>query len=346
MMRLAVAGFLLALSESALAQSRCGGTRLETLPGQSLSEVLGAYVSEHCPLNALMWATYQSNPHAFYGSIHHLRADTVLELPPFPAPDESQRLEANRQINAQRAIFERYRSLIAKGVPKFRARQMAAGSSSPAQPSVPPPKVSERAAGSEQLKLAPVKPEAGASAAGSEQALMNELALREAQARIQLLEQQLADLKRLLEQREQLQAGGSVGQVPSKSAANQSEAASNARPQTAAGSDPGSDRVAPAWLQTTEGSVLVSLLLTALLAGFVLLWRMRSPISPSPSTGEASWPPELRQARDAINRAAGRDAALQGETDLEKAVAGRFPLPKLDFVQGVRDKDKAKPDGT
>ena len=104
-MRLAVAGFFLASSESALAQSRCGGTRLETLPGQSLSEVLGAYVSEHCPLNALMWATYQSNPHAFYGSIHHLRADTVLELPPFPAPDESQRLEANRQINAQGAIF-------------------------------------------------------------------------------------------------------------------------------------------------------------------------------------------------------------------------------------------------
>lgn len=320
--RAGLATLFLCLGTNALAQARCGGMRLETLPGQTLGEIVSTYVSDQCPLNTLMWESYQANPHAFFGSIHHLRADTILELPPFPAPDESQRLEANRQIGIQREIFERYRRLVAQGVPKFRARQIAAGA--PATHEQPDALAKpQRAPGSgEQLKLAPVKPDTGSTAAGSEQALMNELALREAQARIQLLEQQLADLKRLLEQREQLQASASPTPLPP------------------------SERVAPAWLQTTEGMVLASLLITALLAGFVLLWRMRTPMSPAGSSSDESWPPELRQARDAINRAAGRDAALKEPSELEKAVDGRFPLPNLDFFEGVRDKSQSKRDET
>ena len=351
----------LALSSvDAWSQARCGGTRLETLPGQSLSEIVSTYVNEQCPLNTLMWATYQANPHAFYGTIHHLRADTVLELPTFLAPDESQRLDANRQIASQREIFERYRRLVAQGVPKFRARQIASGSPAAGEQASVMPKAKTAPDGGEQLKLAPVKPDPGNAAAGSEQALMNELALREAQARIQILEQQLADLKRLLEQREQLQsastssasqntkAGVSAAKqmaLPASSAEPSSvgSLASNAEmPASVGGSPPPSERVAPAWLRTTEGLVLSSLLLTALLAGFILLWRMRTPMSPAASSDDQTWPPELRQARDAINRAAGRDAGLQGPSELEKAVDGRFPLPNLDFVQGVRDNEKPK----
>jgi hypothetical protein len=69
---------------------------------------------------------------------------------------------------------------------------------------------------------------------------------------------------------------------------------------------------------------------------------MRTPMSPAASSDDQTWPPELRQARDAINRAAGRDAGLQEPSELEKAVDGRFPLPNLDFVQGVRDNEKPK----
>jgi hypothetical protein len=322
--------------------------RLETMPGQSLSEIVSTYVSEQCPLNTLMWASYQANPHAFYGSIHHLRADTLLELPPFPAPDESERLEANRQISIQREIFERYRRLVAQGIPKFRARQIASGSPASQEPPSALAKPQSAPGGGEQLKLAPVKPDAGSSVAGSEQALMNELALREAQARIQLLEQQLADLKRLLEEREQLQisAGATTREEGkgSKGANGGGVLASNSASSASGTTPPPSERVAPAWLKTTEGMVIAGLFIAALLAGFVLLWRMRTPITPAASSSDESWPPELRQARDAINRAAGRDAGLKEPSELEKAVGGRFPLPNLDFVDGVRNKSPSKRD--
>ena len=259
-------------SSGVFAQTRCGGLRLETLEGQGLSEVLGAYASEACPLNALMWQTYRANPHAFSGSIQQLRADAVLDLPLFAAPDEAARREANRQIALQEAAFERYKKQVDQGLPQSDAPQPI---SDPQE------------------------------------------------ARIRALEQQLAELKQLLKLSEPSQAAD-ASQRPTASRSDSSA--------------PPSERMAPAWLKTTEGMVLAGLLLTALGAGFILLWRMRTPLTPmAAGDDDPAWPPELRKARDDINRAAGRDAGLVSQTELERAVDGRFPLPNLDFVRGPGD---------
>ena len=332
--------------------TRCGGTRLETQPGATLSELLAAYASSQCPLNALMWETYTANPHAFYGSVHHLRADSVLNVPLFDAPEAAQREEAARQMAAQREIYARYRSLVAQGVSRQRARRLSTGADdvragAPQRGTGPLRSGAMAAQGPDSagLKLEPLAP-AGTDPAGSsrEQTVMRELALREAEARIRILEQQIGDLKGLLAERDQLlaaQQGKAGAPKPGGVEAGGVEAdrpPGPAQALPAGGGDSaaqGARRERPAVLQSAEGMILAVLLLLALGTGMVLLWQMRRSASPGPVTPEPEWPAALRAARDAINLAAGRDAELQRQSELEKAVGGRFPLPRLDFVQGL-----------
>ncbi|NBQ09284.1 MAG: hypothetical protein EBX17_12165 [Betaproteobacteria bacterium] len=171
-------------------------------------------------------------------------------------------------------------------------------------------------------------------------------AASEAQQRIAVLEQQVAELKRQLELRDQAKSGA-VAPAPNQpepdaARPTQAAASTSSASQTNLSLVIPSERVAPAWLRTTEGMVLTSVLLAALFVGFVVLWRMRTPIHAAPPSDDESWPPELRKARDAINRAAGRDAGLESQSPLEKAVDGRFPIPDLDFVEGVREGKKSE----
>jgi hypothetical protein len=216
-----------------------------------------------------------------------------------------------------------------------------------------------------QLKLDPLESGRGDRGAGTtEQALTREPALREAEARIRNLEQQIKELKGLLAQRDQLPAvraqDTDVGAATARAGPPQGSPAS-AFPSTVGGSrgDPASApvqtvsdrngdsaaqsarRERPAIFQTTEGMVLAVLLLLALGTGFALLWQVRRSASAGPVVPDSQWPSDLRAARDAINRAAGRDAEIERrseperQSELEKAVGGRFTLPKLDFVAGL-----------
>jgi len=342
--------------------TRCGGTRLETQPGATLSELLAAYASSQCPLNALMWETYTANPHAFYGSIHHLRADTILSVPAFSAPDGTTREVVDREIAGQREIYERYRSLIAQGVSRQRARRLsvvadpsqrealAQGANRAQRPSNARQAAnpSGPAAEGARLKLDPLDAGSGDRGAGTpEQAVMRTLALREAEARIRILEQQISDLKGLLAERDQLLAAQTSGASDAQPGMRQGAPASAEPGGSASAKRPDAPpeetrRERPAMLQTTEGTILAALLLLALATGIVLLWQMRRPASALPLAPDPQWPAELRAARDAINRAAGRDAETERPSELEKAVGGRFPLPQLDFVEGLGGRGPAQ----
>jgi len=252
-----------------------------------------------------------------------------------------------------------------------------------------------------QLKLDPLESSSGDRGAGApERAVTLEPALRESEARIRKLEQQIKELKGLLAQRDQrpavqaqdndagaATAGSGPPQGSYASALSSSVNGSRGDPAPASvqtvsdrsggSAAQGAHRERPAILQTTEGMVLAVLLLLALGSGFALLLQLRRSASAGPVIPDSQWPSELRAARDAINRAAGRDAELERrseterlsegkrrseadrqseaerrseterlsegerrseadrESGLEKAVAGRFSLPKLDFVEGL-----------
>lgn len=197
-------------------RAQTGASQVDVRRGDTLSAIAGRVKPSEVNLDQAMIAIYKANPTAFAGNINLLKAGASLAIPDASgmaalAPDE-----ARTQVRMQTADFSNYRRQLAGAAPA-----VASGESGTAASGGVTGRVQEGKApaqGADRLRLS--KPQAPAEGAGSgaavgragaqssaaEQAVARDAALRESQSRIDALERNVDDLKKLLELRNRAMA--------------------------------------------------------------------------------------------------------------------------------------------
>jgi pilus assembly protein FimV len=176
-------------------------------------DTLGAIARDNLPpgvtLNQMLIAIYRANQDAFLReNVNLVRAGRILNIPTAEELGTVDADEANRVVRSHMAEFREYRSRLA-AVPA--TADDAAGQREPAAGRIEPKPEAPRPAGpQDQVRLSkadPQKPGAAATpaakAARDDDAAARERALKEAQSRIADLEKNVADLRKLLELKNQ-----------------------------------------------------------------------------------------------------------------------------------------------
>jgi len=179
----------------------------EVRRGDTLGEVAQWNLPEGATLQQMLIALYRANPKAFLReNINLVKAGAILNLPEVEVVSAIDPKEAQRLVGAHIAAFADYRRSLSVAAAAS-ASEATAGQQStegkidaaPSKPAAPEPK--------DQVKLSkadPVKPGAAPSrAAGEDDAVARERALKEAQSRVSELEKNVSDLKTLLELKNQ-----------------------------------------------------------------------------------------------------------------------------------------------
>ena len=195
--------------------------------GDTLAKIASETKPDGVSLDQMLVALFRGNEDAFSGgNMNRLRAGKILAIPDKDAIASVEVVEAHKVVVAQAADFNAYKRKLA-----------GAAASSPAKDAVPAqsaagkitPKVEDKTAASPATdKLEVSKTEAGktgASAKAVEDAVAKEKALKEAQTRINELEKNLSDMRKLSELKSQ---SGADLQKQGKPVAP--ESASNAQP--------------------------------------------------------------------------------------------------------------------
>jgi pilus assembly protein FimV len=188
--------------------------RVEVAPGDTLGGIAQRVKPGDASLDQAMWSIFMANPAAFSGNMNVLRQGTVLAIPDATAMAALPPEEARRQVRMQTADFSAYRRQLAAAAPTV-GTAAPAGSSASGSVSGRVVEGGAPPASSDRLQLS--RPETGAGsggeaigrssaasrvpAAATEQSVAQGAALKEAQSRLEALEKNVDDLKRLLELR-------------------------------------------------------------------------------------------------------------------------------------------------
>ena len=190
---------------------------IEVRRGDTLSAIAGRVKPATATLDQAMIALYQANPNAFAGNINLLRSGGTLIVPDAASMTELAPEEARSQVRMQSADFASYRRQLAGLAPTVAAAPSGATASGSVSARVQ--EGGAPAPGTDRLRLS--RPEAQAAAGGSsgnavgrsgnqssaaEQAIARDAALRESQSRLEALERNVDDLKKLLELRNRAMA--------------------------------------------------------------------------------------------------------------------------------------------
>ncbi len=198
-----------------------GNTR-KVVSGDTLGKIAAQTKPEGISLDQMLVALFQNNKEAFSGdNMNRLKAGKILTIPSAEEAGKVQKAEARREIVAQAADFNVYRSKLAALAGSAPAAQSSASQTSSGKIA---PKVTEnlpKAASGDKLEVS--KTEGGKAGSGvdakgkplqgrlssiEEDLVSRDRALREANSRIGDLEKNLTDLKRLAELKSQ--AGATV----------------------------------------------------------------------------------------------------------------------------------------
>ncbi len=186
-----------------------GMSTREVKRGDTLNQIAAETKPEGVSLDQMLVAIFRSNPDAFVGNVHRMKAGKILSLPEPETVAAVTPAEARRVISAHTADFNAYRQKLASAAGSSVAKdvvpqQTAAGKIAP--------KVEERAPAGEakdQIKIS--KSESGKEARAAQgriTALEEDLtakakALKEAQSRQTDLEKRVTDLQKLIDLKNQ-----------------------------------------------------------------------------------------------------------------------------------------------
>jgi len=210
------------LPPAALAESRPGEPKPETRPEAQpeskpaaamthevkKGDTLGAIARQNLPpgvtLNQMLIAIYRANEDAFIrGNVNLVRAGKILNIPDIESAASIDPAEANRIFSTHIREFNEYRGRLAAMPAKAEAvtGQREVAGPIEQKPAAPP------APSQDQLRLSKVDPKKpagpGTRAAQGDDAVARERALQEAQSRQAELEKNVADLRKLLELKNQ-----------------------------------------------------------------------------------------------------------------------------------------------
>jgi len=192
-------------ARSVPAQSAAGQVRsYEVKRGDSLAAIAHQFKPAGVSLDQMLVVLYQANPDAFVGSnMNRLRSGQVLSVPDAAAAGQVAPAEARSIVVAQTRDFNEYRNRLAGQVaagvakPSTESRQSAAGkiTSTVEEPAGAVGEAKDRLT----LSKAGGGSVSGPAAASAEDLIAKDKALADANARVQELEKNLADLQKLLE---------------------------------------------------------------------------------------------------------------------------------------------------
>jgi len=182
-----------------------GGT-YEVMKGDTLSHIAVANLPDGVSLNQMLVALYRANESAFINNNMNLvREGAKLTIPGKEDALNVARADATQVVAVQEQEFDAYRGRVASAVAMAPAReapsQRATGVIEPAQPAPPAPKPPAE----DQLRLSRAESagKAGKSAASADDLAARERDLREQRERVGQLEQNVKDMERLLELKNQ-----------------------------------------------------------------------------------------------------------------------------------------------
>lgn len=190
-------------------------TRRTVERGDTLAEIAESVRPANVSLDQAIVAIYRSNPDAFFGSVHQLRAGSTLTIPGAIEMAQVTEAGAREEIARSNQVFRDYRARIAESARDaggVAAVENGSGAATAAVGQIgdAPAPVTETRPQGDQLELSRDAPAdvAGtdatsstgdSSAANAEGAIARDIALRNAQQRVTELERNVADLQRLLE---------------------------------------------------------------------------------------------------------------------------------------------------
>ena len=185
----------------------------EVKKGDSLAKIAHQFKPAGVSLDQMLVVLYQANPEAFIGqNMNRLRSGQVLSVPDAQAAANVAPAEARSIVVAQTRDFNEYRNRLAGQVaagvakPSAESRQSAVGKIT-STVEEPAGAVGEA---KDKLKLSKVGgtgSAGGPAAASAEDLIAKDKALADANARVQELEKNLADLQKLLEIKNKSLAG-------------------------------------------------------------------------------------------------------------------------------------------
>ncbi len=173
--------------------------------GDTLGQIAKQNLPPGITLNQMLLALYRANEGAFIRkNVNLVRAGRILNIPDADAVGTIDRAEADRVVKEHHAQFAEYRSRLAAVPTSAEATpgQQAATGRIETKPEAP-----AAAAPQDQLRLSKADPNkpaaAGAQAARDDDLAARDRALKEAQSRVTDLEKNVADLRKLLELKNQ-----------------------------------------------------------------------------------------------------------------------------------------------
>ncbi len=228
--------------------------------GDTLAGIAARVKPSDVTLDQAVVAIYRSNPSAFFGSVHQLRAGSTLNVPDRSAIAAIDATEARTEVRAKSANFQGYKSRLAasaQAVPAAKAGQSASGKVGA--------KVEDGAqvAGKgDQLKLSRGSGDAEASSAGkslasrdarAERKVATDVAVKESQSRVVELEKNVSDLQKLVEMKNKQLADLQKQVDAAKSGAT--VAGTIARPDPKAAAKAAADKAAADKLEAAQKQV-------------------------------------------------------------------------------------------
>ena len=280
---------------------RGDGTTRTVVSGDTLGKIAAQTKPEGISLDQMLMALFQNNKAAFSGdNMNRLKAGKILTIPSAEEAGKIQKADARREIVAQAADFNVYRSKLAALARSTPATQSSASQTSAGKIT---PKVTEnvaKAVSGDKLEVSKTEGGKGANAKGQplqgrlssleEDLVSRDRALREANSRIGDLEKNLTDLKKLAE-------------LKSQTGATVQKQAEAAKPGTAPASPP------------TPAAAVVT------------------PPVPSPAAGSGVSPAPTEAAKpDAAKPAASAPVAASTPAK-PKPVVAPAPAPEPEFLE-------------
>lgn len=187
-----------------------GGETRTVRKGETLAKIAAETKPEGASLDQMLVALFRSNQEAFEGgNMNRLKAGKILSVPDAEAVKSVESGEAHKVVTAQSSDFEAYKRKLAGSVAaapaaKEAAPQQAAGGkiAPKVEDKVPAPSGKDKL----QVSRTETAGDAGKLKALEEDKIAKEKALKEAQSRIAELEKNMAEMRKLVELKNQAAA--------------------------------------------------------------------------------------------------------------------------------------------
>jgi len=178
----------------------------EVQKGDTLSHIAVANLPEGVSLNQMLVALYRANEAAFINNNMNLvRAGATLKIPSKEDAIAVAREDATKVVSVQAQEFDEYRGRVATAVAMAPAREAPTQRATGRIEAAPPAPAAPKGPAEDQLRLsrADAAGKAGKAAASADDQAARERELREQRERVTQLEQNVRDMERLLELKNQ-----------------------------------------------------------------------------------------------------------------------------------------------